>query len=165
MPEIQVLTPDDWPAWRELRLAALAESPHQFGARLADWQGKGDQPERWRARLEIPGSVNFMATHAGQPAGMVSGVPGPADGVIQLISMWVSPAARGTGTGRRLIAELIAWAAGTGASLMRLEVRQDNAAAIGLYERSGFGRAGLTDGIAGNGMPDLVMTQALTPQD
>ncbi len=142
MPEIQVLTPDDWPAWRELRLAALAESPRQFGSRLADWQGAGDQPERWRARLEIPGSLNLMAIHDGQPAGMVSGVPGQADGVIQLISMWVSPAARGTGTGHRLIAELIAWAAGSGASQLRLQVRQDNAPAIGLYERSGFGRAG-----------------------
>jgi ribosomal protein S18 acetylase RimI-like enzyme len=96
---------------------------------------------------------------------MLSGVPGPADGVIQLISMWVSPAARGTGTGRRLIAELIAWAAGTGARQLRLQVRRDNAPAIGLYERSGFGRAGPAGGSAGNGTPVLVMTRPLTAQD
>lgn len=163
MLEIKALTPDDWPAWRELRLAALAEAPQQFGARLADWQDEGDQPERWRARLEIPGSVNLIAIHDGQPAGMVSGVPGSAEGVVDLISMWVAPAARGQGAGRRLIAELAGWAAGTGASQLRLEVRQDNAAAIGLYERSGFIRAGRIDGNAGNGMPDLVMTRPLGP--
>jgi ribosomal protein S18 acetylase RimI-like enzyme len=163
--EIKTLTPDDWPAWRELRLTALAEAPQQFGARLADWQGEGDQPERWRARLEIPGSLNLIAIHDGQPAGMVSGVPGSAEGVVDLISMWVSPAARGQGAGLRLIAELAGWAAGTGATQLRLEVRQDNAPAIGLYERSGFTAAGRTDGIAGNGMPDLVMTRPLTPAE
>ncbi|HEU5421725.1 MAG TPA: GNAT family N-acetyltransferase [Streptosporangiaceae bacterium] len=164
MLEIQVLTPDDWPAWRELRLAALAEAPHQFGARLADWQGEGDQPARWRARLEIPGSLNLIALDDGVPAGMLSGVPG-AEGVVELISMWVSPAARGKGAGRRLIAELIGWAAAAGAGELRLEVRPDNAPAIGLYERSGFARAGQADGVARNGTPDLVMTRPLTPQD
>ena len=164
MLEIQTLTPDDWPSWRELRLAALAEAPQQFGAKLADWQGEGDQPKRWRARLEIPGSLNLIALHDGVPAGMVSGVPGSAEGIVELISMWVSPAARGTGAGNRLIAELIGWATATGAEELRLEVRQDNAPAIGLYERNGFARTGQTDGIAGNGMPDLVMTRPLTPQ-
>lgn len=57
-----MLTPDDWPIWRELRLAALAEAPQAFGSRLADWQGEGDREERWRDRLSIPGSCN-----AGQP--------------------------------------------------------------------------------------------------
>ena len=72
-----------------------------------------------------------------------------------------SPAARGTGTGRRLIDEIIAWAARGGASQLRLQVRPDNAPAIGLYERSGFSRAGSADGSAGNGMPVLVMTRPL----
>jgi hypothetical protein len=60
--EIQTLTPDDWPAWRELRLAALAGAPQQFGSKLADWQGENDRPERWRSRLESPGSRNLIAT-------------------------------------------------------------------------------------------------------
>ena len=75
--------------------------------------------------------------------------------------MWVSPAARGTGTGRRLIDEIITWAAGGGASQLRLQVRPDNAPAIGLYERSGFSQAGPADDSAGTGIPVLVMTRPL----
>jgi hypothetical protein len=73
--ELRVLTPDDWPAWRELRLAALAEPPCAFGSRLADWQGDRDREQRWRDRLGIPGSYNVIAVLDGQPAGMASGVP------------------------------------------------------------------------------------------
>ena len=75
MIELRVLTPDDWPAWRELRLAALAEAPQAFGSRLADWQGEGDREQRWRDRLGIPGSYNVIAVLNEQPAGMASGVP------------------------------------------------------------------------------------------
>ena len=43
---IRVLAEDDWRLWRDLRLAALAESPDAFGSRLADWQDAGEA--RWR---------------------------------------------------------------------------------------------------------------------
>ena len=87
MIELRTLTPDDWPTWRELRLAALADAPYAFGSRLADWQGDGDRAERWRARLEMPGSYNVVAVLDGRPVGMITGVPGDEPGVAELISM------------------------------------------------------------------------------
>ena len=75
MIELQVLTPDDWRVWRQLRLAALAEAPHAFGSRLADWQGEGDREERWRARLGIPGSFNVVAVLDGEPAAWPAACP------------------------------------------------------------------------------------------
>jgi GNAT superfamily N-acetyltransferase len=169
-----VLTPADWRIWRELRLAALADAPDAFGARLADWQGDGDREERWRARLQIPGGEDYVAYVDGRPVGMASGVPAEdgdgspgvaardgspgvaardgspgvaardgspgvaaRDGV-ELISMWVSPVARGKGVGDALIAAVERFARASGAPVLRLAVRAYNASAIRLYERSGL---------------------------
>lgn len=151
--ELRVLTPDDWPAWRELRLAALAEAPHAFGSRLADWQGDGDREQRWRDRLGIPGSYNVIAVLDGRPAGMASGVPTEGDdGAAELISMWVSPAARGRGVGDRLVRAVEEWARQAGAGLLRLAVTEGNDSAITLYRRCGFADTGEL----GDLMPDGV---------
>jgi GNAT superfamily N-acetyltransferase len=146
--ELRVLTPDDWPVWRELRLAALAEAPQAFGSRLADWQGEGDREVRWRDRLSIPGSHNLVALVDGEPAGMASGIPDDEPGVAELISMWVSPAARGRGVGDRLLAAVEQWARQAGAGALKLLVYEGNANARALYRRAGFTETGelLPDG-------------------
>ncbi|WP_155368463.1 GNAT family N-acetyltransferase [Catellatospora vulcania] len=157
MIELRVLTADDWPVWRELRLAALAEAPDAFGARLADWQGDGDRAERWRGRLEIPGSHNLVATIGGRPAGMASGVPTGEPGVVELISMWVHPDARGQGVGDRLLAAVEQWARQVGAHVLKLAVADGNASAAALYRRNGFH---LTEEI-GDLMPDGVRREQI----
>jgi ribosomal protein S18 acetylase RimI-like enzyme len=141
--ELRVLTPDDWPAWRELRLAALAEAPYAFGSRLADWQGEGDRGERWRARLDIPGSHNLLAVIEGRPVGMASGVPTDDRGVVQLISMWVHPLARGRGVGDQLVGAVERWARHVRADVLRLAVAKGNEAAAALYRRNGFHPTGV----------------------
>ncbi len=136
--ELCVLTPDEWAIWRELRLAALMEAPDAFSARLADWQGDGDREERWRARLGIPGSYNLAAVFDGRPVGMVSGLPANADGLVELISMWVGPGARGQGVGDRLMRAVEGWARRSGAKGMRLAVMAGNEPAVALYHRHGY---------------------------
>ena len=137
MPELQVLTPDDWQVWRELRHRALGEAPYAFGSVLADWQGDGDREDRWRARL---GDVahNVVARVRGEAVGMASGTAPDADGVAELISMWVAPSARGEGVGDALVGEVVRWARAAGAEVLALDVVESNAAAIALYERHGF---------------------------
>ena len=151
MIELRLLTPDDWPVWRSLRLSALAESPEAFGSRLAEWLGDGDREDRWRARLSILGSRNVVARLGGDPVGMASGVPfsvGPdapprrKSGDIEIISMWVAPSARGRGVADMLIEDLLAWAANVGSPAVRLSVRESNASAIALYRRHGFEATG-----------------------
>ncbi|WP_037604264.1 GNAT family N-acetyltransferase [Streptacidiphilus rugosus] len=151
MLELRILEADDWPIWRELRQAALAEAPSAFGSTLAEWQGPGDREVRWRARLEIPGGFNVVAVVDGRPAGMVSGVPDEeAEDAVELISMWVSPAARGQGVGDALMQAVEHWATGRGAAHIRLSVMPDNPRAAALYERHGF-----TDtGVPGDPLPD-----------
>lgn len=55
-----------------------------------------------------------------------------------VMTIAVDPAARGLGLGVALLRELLERALRSGASQVLLEVRADNAAAIGLYERHGF---------------------------
>jgi DNA-binding MarR family transcriptional regulator/GNAT superfamily N-acetyltransferase len=52
--------------------------------------------------------------------------------------MWVSPGARGLGLGRRLLAELEALAAASGATRTRLETNRALVEAIGLYRSAGY---------------------------
>ncbi|SDU81567.1 Ribosomal protein S18 acetylase RimI [Microlunatus sagamiharensis] len=140
--EVVALTPDDWARWRTLRLAALAEAPYAFGSTLAGTLAD-DGEAYWRARLTtVP--HNLVVVLAGQDAGMVSLVaPDPADGSPELISMWVSPHARGTGAADAAVEAVLAVADGEHPGRpVTLSVFADNAAATRLYRRHGFVDAG-----------------------
>lgn len=159
--ELRVLTPADWRVWRELRLAALAEAPAAFGSRLADWQDAGE--DRWRERLAIAGSANFVAVMDGTPAGMASGVLGD-DGTAELLSMWVSPAARGSEVSDRLVRAVAQWAREQGAAALNLAVTEDNQKAAALYRRSGFADTGELAGPLPDGVRmKKVMVKELKP--
>ena len=67
------------------------------------------------------GAVKF---HVGAPA--------------ELKRMWVSPAARGLGLGRRLLLELEQLAAASGARVVRLETNRALGEAIRLYRSTGY---------------------------
>jgi len=60
----------------------------------------------------------------------------------RLYSIATAPEARGRGIGARLLAAAEAVASGRGCRALRLEVRVDNTAAIGMYERAGYCRIG-----------------------
>ncbi len=121
--------------WRALRLEALREAPAAFGSTLADWQGAGDVESRWRERLASV-AFNVIASLDLVPVGMVSGIGDPPE--IELISMWVAPAARGKGVGDRLVDAVIDWAKSQGASRVVLSVKVGNDSAVRLYQRHQF---------------------------
>ncbi|WP_432942655.1 N-acetyltransferase family protein [Kribbella sp. CA-253562] len=149
MIELRRLTPDDWKDWRELRLTALADTPTAFGARYDDWVDADE--DRWRARLALPGSYNLIASLDGSPAGMASGLPSrDEDDVRELVSMWVTPAARGRGVGDQLMTAVETWARATGAHAVELSVVQGNEKAHALYLRHGY----VQTGKSGDLMPD-----------
>ena len=138
---MRALTPDDWALWRGLRLAALTEAS-AFGSRLADWQGEGDRENRWRGRLAMPGSHNIVAMLDGEPVGIASGVPGGTADVVELISMWVAPRARGYGVGDVLMQTIEQWGSRSAARVLRLNVAVGNPGADRLYRRNGFAYTG-----------------------
>ncbi len=117
--------------------------------RLSDHDG-GDYPVGPEAALRTGGfgpRPLFRAVIAANPGplGMViyypdfsthRGEPG-----VYVQDLWVDPATRGTGLGRRLLSEAMAqqdW----GATYMVLGVSPENDLAIGFYMRIGFARRG-----------------------
>jgi len=160
---VHALTADDWALWRDLRLAALAEAPSAFGSRLADWQGDGDREDRWRGRLAMAGSHNIVAMLDSEPVGMASGVPGGTAGVVDLISMWVAPRARGYGVGDVLMQTIEQWGSRSAARVLRLNVAVGNPGADRLYRRNGFAYTGEDGPPMPDGARQRVMAKDLEP--
>lgn len=82
----------------------------------------------------------------------------------ELLTIAVEPARRGQGLGRALLEAVIVHAAALGAAQLHLEVAVDNAAALALYERAGFARAGRRRGYyarPGERVNALVLTLVL----
>lgn len=69
-----------------------------------------------------------------------------AGGEAEILTLAVTPQARGKGLGRALLCEAIARAERNGADAMFLEVGADNAAALALYAKLGFANVGARRG-------------------
>lgn len=132
--ELSEVGPDEWRTWRELRLAALADAPDAFLTRREDWENADEA--RWRARLAGAG-LAVVARLDGEPVGMVAAKPDGPDAV-ELVSMWVAPAARGTGVADALVAYVVDWARQRDLTAVELGVMVGNPRARALYRRHGF---------------------------
>jgi ribosomal protein S18 acetylase RimI-like enzyme len=138
--EITRIGPADWETFRAVRLAALSDSPAAFGSTYADWVNA--TAERWQSRLsQVP--LTLLAHDATEVVGVASGQLVDEDWV-ELISMWVAPAARGTGVAHRLIDAVAGWATERGRRTY-LMVRSDNLRARRSYESAGFVDTGVPD--------------------
>ena len=87
--------------------------------------------------LTPPAGLLLVATRHGEPVGC-GALKFHGDGPAEIKRMWVSPAVRGLGLGRRLLAELEARAAAHGVRTLRLETNGALEEAIGLYRDSGY---------------------------
>lgn len=138
---IRRATADDWPAVRDIRLAALAADPDAFGSTLERELHFGEA--EWRGRIGT--SANFLAFDGARPVGIAAGFRDPeccaADERL-LVSMWVEPASRGRGIAAQLVDAVIGWAGSDGARVLKLQVTLDNDGARRLYERAGFAPTG-----------------------
>jgi DNA-binding MarR family transcriptional regulator/GNAT superfamily N-acetyltransferase len=86
--------------------------------------------------LTPPRGYLVLAALHGDPVGCGALKCGPAFGEIK--RMWVTPAARGLGVGRRILARLEALAADRRLPLLRLETNKSLAEAQALYRSSGY---------------------------
>jgi ribosomal protein S18 acetylase RimI-like enzyme len=138
----------------QIILADLAHPAHQAAIiELLDMYCRdefGDsQPlaEDARASL-IPGLIKhggakvFLAMDDDRPLGMALCFLGFSSfrgrPLVNIHDIAVSPAARGQGIGRKLLAAVEAEARASGCCKVTLEVRSDNVRAMGLYRSAGF---------------------------
>jgi ribosomal protein S18 acetylase RimI-like enzyme len=142
---IRRLRPGEDALFRTLRLQALADAPDAFGQTLAD---AGSRPDSYWAGLtrsvtEPSRQVMFVAEAGDACVGLVFGLlDATRADVARLGGMWVAPVARHAGVGEALVAAVIAWARDAGFAHLELSVAEGNAAAIRLYEKTGFRDSG-----------------------
>lgn len=132
---VQRVFPDDWPLFARVRLAALREAPQAFATKYETWADASE--DQWRMRL-ITVPANWVARRGEEALGLIAGsLPGPDHAV--LMSMWVSPAARGRGVSDLLVTTMLGWArSNPGLERVELEVYEHNRSAQNLYRRHGF---------------------------
>lgn len=143
--QIRRLVPDDWRAYREIRLRALHESPHAFGSTFEVEHVKPD--EYWQARLAAGTSSSYqqplVAVKGADFVGLVWGWIDPErPETAHVMQMWVAPEVRGRGCGAALVDAVVQWAKESRATSVQLRVTCGESPATRLYLRAGFQATG-----------------------
>jgi len=138
-----------WKENRELRLRALTENPTAFGSAYEEDAAMADQ--KWIDRLSQEGKSSYMvfAEHDNALVGMVGALIGQGvkrEHTATVVAMYVDPAVRGQGVGKKLLCALLdKLSADPRIVQVNLTVNTDASAAIALYESLGFKKIGLTE--------------------
>jgi GNAT superfamily N-acetyltransferase len=132
------LVPDDWQQFKDVRIAALRDSPDAFSATLDDTLKRSEM--EWRQGLAA--RTQFVATVGGEVVGTAGGIAAGSGKYAELISMWVAPGWRGRGVGGQLVGAVLGWAQSAGFGEVRLWVVEGNELAEKVYARMGFVRTG-----------------------
>jgi ribosomal protein S18 acetylase RimI-like enzyme len=144
---IELITPQNAPIFKDIRLRALQDSPTAFSSTFAeeskltdaDWVKRATQ---WNGAK----SIGYLALDDRAAVGIAAGIlnqtePSRAD----LVSMWVDPIHRRKGIGRVLVDAVVAWARERNAQGLWLLVTSNNHTAINFYQRLGFSLTGKTE--------------------
>lgn len=134
---VREVTADDVEAFRDIRLEALRDAPEAFGSTFAREVAFAEAD--WQRRIARGGNFLGYLPEASvtEPAGLIGGYQEDPQ-LVELVSMYVRPRARGRGVGEALIATVIDWAATRNAASVHLWVTETNKPARLLYERCGF---------------------------
>jgi len=134
---IRQFGPDDAMAWRTIRLEALANEPIAFGQSLEDGQKQTIEDYRKTVAGPFPPFAAFDRGTAVGTAGfyVMDGTKRSHRGM--LWGMYVSPAYRGRGVGRKLIGAVIDHAR-TRVEQIHLHAVITNSAAYNRYRAMGF---------------------------
>jgi ribosomal protein S18 acetylase RimI-like enzyme len=134
--EVRLTEAKDWMLLKQIRLAALSDTPTAFGVSYETASKYTD--EQWRERASgMTGPEFWLAFVDGKPVGMIGA------GVSQtrrynLIGMWVEPHVRGSGIASSLVEAVKSRALEKGHDRVFLDVSPENGRASNFYLRHGF---------------------------
>jgi len=135
--EIRRIRPDEWHAYRELRLRALATDPDAFGDSWEHASARSDAD--WQRYADPTGGIALVATTQDGFVGMAKGgTPDTRPGTAAVYGMWVAPEARRSGVAAALLDAIEAWARDAGYGTIGLGVNTVNESAIRLYAARGY---------------------------
>lgn len=146
--------PAEWQRFRDMRLAALSDSPRMFGSAVSTELQFAES--EWRRRAERP--ATFLATHDGTDVGLAA--VHEFNDHWTVVSMWISPTHRGTGVVDSLMGACEDEMRRAGADHVVLAVMEDNVAGRRAYRRLGFTDTGRVDVLA-DGRRELWMVKLL----
>jgi GNAT superfamily N-acetyltransferase len=143
---VRRIRPDDWETLRRLRLAALADAPEAFAARLDQSEAR---PDGWwqdwaRRGAESDETATFLAFDGNRAVGMAGGYRSETEPSVTVVAMWVAPEGRRGGTGRELLNAVEAWATAGSAESTDLSVTDANPEAHAFYRACGYADTGWT---------------------
>ena len=144
---IRRVAPTDADLLKRVRLAALADTPSAFGRTYAETVAYDDEywVESAKKRSVGPNEANFFSLDGDHVTGLVGGWRETSDQTfVELVSMWVEPAYRGSGAATALVDAVIGWAAANGNHSVDLWVTVGNDRAIEFYRKCGFAEIGHT---------------------
>jgi GNAT superfamily N-acetyltransferase len=145
---VRSLGEEDWATYRQIRLAALKESPAAFVSTFAEEDDLDE--DFWRLRMQR--SARLLAERNGRAVGVASvgdAKPVLGDGdteidglagenVAEVFGMWVEPDSRGSGVAWRLVEAAAGEAHRTGHTHLMLWVAVDNGRAVAFFSSYGF---------------------------
>jgi ribosomal protein S18 acetylase RimI-like enzyme len=144
--EIRRIRADEGPILMRVRLLSLLDAPYAFRATYTDSIQRPAEHWAQRAAAAAAGGTSavFVAMANDEPVA-IAGAFQPEDDprARQVFGVWVEPALRGQGLGRRMVETVVSWADGVGADRTELWVSESNTPAVELYESLGFEDTGV----------------------
>ena len=148
MISFRVATPFDLPVFVSLDKELFPYSP---------WSAS-----QYKEEFSSPTRHFVVAVDEAQSIIGYAGVFAPGGAEADVLTVGVVPNHRGRGIARHLMALITDWARNQGSTAMMLEVKVDNAEAIGLYESLGYSKLNTRKDYFGAGLDALVMRLELS---
>lgn len=136
MPDIRLLTQDEWLTLRDIRLSALHESPEAFLSTYTQERAYGDS--RWQAEFA---RGEWWAGYTGDEAVSLLGTthePSTPPAECYLEYMWVASGHRRSGIALQMLNVVLGHLRASGLRTVNLWVLDGNEGARSLYKRVGF---------------------------